>query len=58
MTPRQAWAWLMLVVGVMLAFISIYADRIGLGATPGFGWKQALGLLGGLALIGLGLWRR
>jgi len=58
MTSRQAWAWLMLVVGVVLALASILADRIGLGAMPGFGWKQTLGLLVGLALIVLGLWRR
>ena len=57
MTSRQAWSWLMLAVGVVLAFIAIFADRIGVGATPGFGWKQALGLLVGLALIVLGLWR-
>jgi uncharacterized membrane protein len=48
----------MLVVGVVLAIISIFADRIGLGASPGFGWKQTLGLLVGVALIVLGLWRR
>jgi uncharacterized membrane protein len=48
----------MLVVGVVLTFVSIFADQIGLGATPGFGWRQTLGLLVGLALIVLGLWRR
>ncbi len=58
MTSRQAWSWLMLVVGVVLAFISIFADRIGLGATPGFGWEQTLGLVIGAALILVGLWRR
>ena len=47
MTSRQ-WSWLMLVGGVVLAFISIFADRIGLGGTPGFGWKQALGPIVGL----------
>ena len=57
MTSRQTWSWLMLVVGVVLALISIFADRIGVGATPGFGWKQTLGLLIGLALFVLGLWR-
>jgi hypothetical protein len=57
MTSRQAWSWLMVAVGVVLAMISIFADRIGLGATPGFGWKQTLGLLIGVALIALGLWR-
>jgi len=58
MTSQQAWSWLMLAVGVVLAVISIFADRIGLGATPGFGWKQTLGLLVGLALVVLGVWRR
>jgi hypothetical protein len=57
MTSRQAWSWVMVAVGVLLAIISIFADRIGLGATPGFGWKQTLGLLIGVALIALGLWR-
>jgi uncharacterized membrane protein len=57
MTSGQAWSWLMLVVGIVLAIISIFADRIGLGVTPGFGWKQTLGLLIGVALIVLGLWR-
>jgi hypothetical protein len=55
MTSMKAWSWLML--GVVLAFISIYGDRIGLGATLRFGWKQTLGLLVGLALIVVGLWR-
>jgi uncharacterized membrane protein len=57
MTSRQAWSWFIVAVGVALAFISIFADRIGVGAMPGFGWKQTLGLLVGLALIALGLWR-
>ena len=57
MTSRQTWSWLPLVVGIVLAFISIFADRIGLGAAPGFGWKQTLGLLVGSALFVLGLWR-
>ncbi len=57
MTSRQAWSWLMLAAGVVLAFVSIFADQIGVGATPGFGWKQKLGLLAGVALVALGLWR-
>ena len=58
MTSRRTWSWLMLVVGIVLAFVSIFADRIGLGAMPGFGWKQTIGLLIGVAAIALGLWRR
>jgi hypothetical protein len=57
MESRPAWTWLVLVVGVLLALISIFADQIGLGATPGFGWKQTLGLVIGLVLVVLAVWR-
>ena len=58
MTSRRTWSWLILGVGVVLVFVSILADWIGVGGTPGFGWKQTLGLVIGLAAIALGLWRR
>jgi hypothetical protein len=57
MESRRGWTWLVLVVGVLLALISIFADQIGLGATPGFGWKQTLGLVIGVVLVGLAVWR-
>jgi hypothetical protein len=44
------------VVGIVLALASLFADRIGLG-TPGFGWKQTLGLVIGVVLIVVALWR-
>ena len=47
----------MLVVGILLALVSIFADQIGLGATPGFGWKQTLGLVVGVVLAVLAVWR-
>ena len=46
-----------LVLGIVLGIVSLFADSLGLGASPGFGWKQTLGLVIGLALIALGLWR-
>jgi len=58
MAPRSTWSRLMLVAGILLAFASLFADRIGLGATPGFGYKQTLGLLVGAALVVLGVWPR
>lgn len=57
MESRRAWTWLVLVVGVLLALISIFADQIGLGTMPGFGWKQTLGLVVGVVLIVLAVWR-
>ena len=58
MAPRRTWSWLMLVAGLLLALASLFADPLGLGATPGFGYKQILGLLIGAALVALGVWRR
>ena len=55
MASRRAWSSLVLVVGIVLALVSIFADRLGLGAEPGFGWKQTLGLLVGPALAVLSL---
>lgn len=33
--------WIMLVAGTALGVIALTADLIGVGAYPGFGWKQA-----------------
>ena len=55
MAARRTWSWLVLVVGVLLAVISTFADQLGVGAMPGFGWKQTLGLAVGLALVVIGL---
>jgi hypothetical protein len=51
-------ALLILVVGVLLALLSLFADSLGVGDKPGFGWKQTGGLVIGLALVAFGLWRR
>jgi hypothetical protein len=55
--PRRGWALLVLVVGILLAFVSLFADPLGVGGEPGFGWKQTLGLVVGVALAAFGWWR-
>ena len=55
---RRGWNLVIVVVGVLLALVSLFADALGVGADPGFGWKQAAGLVVGVALVGIGLWRR
>jgi hypothetical protein len=53
------WTWLLIPAGVIIALLSLFADVLHLGSAPaGFGWKQIVGLLVGLALIGYGVWRR
>jgi hypothetical protein len=47
-------------VGVLLILIALFADPLGLGRSPGFGWKQTLGVVVGVLLVVAGsyLWRR
>ena len=56
MTQRRT-ALVILVVGVLLALASLFADAIGIGGEPGFGWKQTAGLVVGLVLVWVSLWR-
>jgi uncharacterized membrane protein len=50
--------WLIL-LGILVVLLSVFADVVRLGAMPGvFGWKQSLGVVIGLVLVGYGFWRR
>jgi MYXO-CTERM domain-containing protein len=51
-------ALLIVVLGILLALVSLFADPLGVGGQPGFGWKQIVGLLAGVGLVAFGLWRR
>jgi hypothetical protein len=57
MMPRGS-ALVMVVVGVLLALVSIFADALGVGGEPGFGYKQGAGLVVGVALAVIGFRRR
>ena len=54
MAARRIQSLALLVVGVLLVLLAVLADTIGVGRVPGFGWKQTLTLLVGLALMGVG----
>jgi len=47
-------AWVVIGLGVLLVLISVFADPLGLGRHPGFGWKQGLVLIIGAAVILVG----
>lgn len=42
---------LMTIIGFVLIVISLFADSIGVGVHPGFGWRQGSGVLLGLILV-------
>ncbi len=55
--PRLAWG--LVTLGLVIIVLSTFADALGFGQQPGFGWKQALGVVIGVALMLGGLyWRR
>ena len=49
-------AWTVVGLGVLLVFVSLFADLLGLGRHPGFGWKQWLVLIIGAAVIIVGVY--
>jgi uncharacterized membrane protein len=51
--------WL-IVLGILIALVSLFADALGIGTYPRdhFGWKQILGAVVGLVLLAYGLRRR
>ncbi len=50
-------ARVVIIVGALLILIALFADPLGLGS-PGFGWKQVLGVVVGALVIlaGVYLW--
>ena len=41
---------ILLVVGVVLLLVSVFADQIGIGSTAGFGYKQIAGSVAGIVI--------
>lgn len=53
-----AFAWTVIVVGVLLVILAALADPLGLGRSPGFGWLQGLGVVIGVVVLLAGLYLR
>jgi hypothetical protein len=49
--------WALLIAGTLLGVLSLTADLVGVGAFPGFGWKQAVGTAVALSLVIRSGWR-
>jgi hypothetical protein len=53
----RAGAFAVLVIGILITLVSIFADPLALGLPhSGFGWKQTLGTIIGLCITAFGLW--
>ncbi len=55
---NPAFAKALMIVGILIVLISVLADPLGLGRSPGFGWKQGLGVVIGVVVILGGLYLR
>ncbi|MCZ2096233.1 MAG: hypothetical protein AAGU78_11670 [Chloroflexota bacterium] len=55
MSERQL-AYALILVGVVVALVSLLADPLGIGADDGFGTYQIVGLVAGLVVAALGLY--
>jgi hypothetical protein len=49
--------WVLLVTGTLVGILFLTADLVGIGAAPGFGWKQIAGTLAALVLVVHAAWR-
>ena len=53
---RRMQGIVLMIVGVVVIVGSLAADALGVGMQAGIGWKQALGALVGVILVGVGAW--
>jgi hypothetical protein len=53
---KRALGILLMIVGLIVVIASLEADALGIGADPGIGWKQAVGALVGVVVVGVGAW--
>jgi hypothetical protein len=42
--------------GILIVFVALAADSLGLGGAPGIGWKQSVAAVVGLLAAFVGIW--
>jgi uncharacterized membrane protein len=48
---------ILIIIGLALAVISLLADQLGIGGTPGIGLRQIVGAVAGILVVAGGIWR-
>jgi predicted phage tail protein len=46
----------LIILGVIVAVVAFAADALGIGGSPGIGWKQLLGATIGVSVALVGVW--
>jgi hypothetical protein len=52
---NPVFGWIVIGAGILVVVISLFADLLGLGRSPGFGWRQTLGVVAGALIVLLGV---
>ncbi len=55
---NPVFAWIVIGAGVLVVLIAAFADPMGLGRSPGFGWRQTLGVVVGALVVAAGVYLR
>ncbi len=55
---NPVFAWIVIGAGALVVLISAFADPMGLGRSPGFGWRQTLGVVVGALVVAAGVYLR
>jgi len=57
---KKVLSFVIIGVGIIILLVSLFADVIGIGSSPGFGTKQAIGAVIGaiIGIIGFILYRK
>lgn len=56
--PKKTISLIAIILGVILALISLTADYIGIGSYPGINYAQLGGIVAGILIILFGFWLR
>ncbi len=53
---RKTLGIILVVLGIVLLIVAVFADSLGVGAGHGFGWKQIAASVAGVLVAVFGVW--
>ncbi len=55
-TSQKTLGYVLVVVGIVLLVVGLFADSLGIGSGGGFGWKQIAASVAGVVVAAAGYW--
>ncbi len=53
---RKTLGIILVVLGIVVLIVAVFADSLGVGAKHGFGWKQIAASITGVVVAAVGVW--